>query len=396
MSIRVLHLFDYYLPTTLNWVSYLLRHLPADIQVEIGAPWIIQGEFWRPSFRAHRYPFPLAGVLAARSEADFPFLRRLFTRSQRFLPTYAHWLAGCLHRSPPDVLHAHFGPVGCLYASLARRLRRPLVVTFYGFDYEKILHKRPTFWQQYRRLFEQAARLIVASPFGAARLSALGCPSEKIAIVPPSPDLSVFCFQPKPKPSGRLHLVQAATFTPKKGHLVTLQALRLAQPFCPGLHLTLVGERHDARLYQQVLDFLQRHRLGDAVTLLAPVEHRQMPAFLAHFDAFIHPSQRAADGDHEASPVVLLEAQAVGLPVLATRHADLPLLVAHERTGLLVDEGDAEALAMAIRRFYDMENSEYEDFSQRARAHAVQHYDVHRSAERLQAIYKNLSAQNQW
>lgn len=386
---RVLHLFDYYLPTTLNWVSYLLRYLP-DTQVEIGAPWMIQGEFWQSSFRAYRYPFQLSGLLDARSEADFLAFRRLFTRSQRFLPTYAYWLAGRLSTSPPDVLHAHFGPVGCLYAPMARRLRRPLVVTFYGFDYEKILHTRPAFRQQYQRLFEQAARLVVASPFGAACLSALGCPSDKIAIVPPSPDLSVFSFHKKSKPAGCLHLVQVATFTPKKGHLTTLEAVRQALPACPGLHLTLAGERYDERLYRQVLDFIEKHRLGACVTLLPPVEHRQMPAFLAGFDAFIHPSQRAADGDHEASPVALLEAQATGLPVLATRHADLPLLVAHEKTGLLVEEGDVEALAQAIRRFYAMESAEYEAFAQHARVHVEQNYDVRQSALRLRALYAAL------
>ncbi|MCS7035762.1 MAG: glycosyltransferase family 4 protein [Saprospiraceae bacterium] len=387
---RVLHLFDYYLPTTLSWVSYLLRYLP-DVQVEIGAPWIIQGDFWQPSFRAYRYPFQVAGLLEARTEADFPLFRRLFTRSQRLLPTYAYWLAGRLSASPPDIVHAHFGPVGCLYAPLAQRLQRPLVVTFYGFDYEKILHTLPAFRREYQRLFERAARLVVASPFGATRLSALGCPLEKIAIVPPSPDLSVFLFHKKQKPAGRLHLAQAATFTPKKGHLTTLEAVRIARSHCPGLRLTLAGERYDVRLYQQVLNFIEKHHLRDCVRVQEPIAHRQMPAFLAQFDAFIHPSQRAADGDHEASPVVLLEAQATGLPVLATRHADLPLLVAHEQTGLLVEEGDAEALAGAIQRFHDMESAEYEAFAQRARAHVEQHYDVRQSAERLRALYGALS-----
>ncbi len=384
---RVLHLFDYYLPTTLNWVSYLLRHLP-ESQVEIGAPWIIRGELWDASFQAYMYPFQWVVPSAVRSEADFPLLRRILTRTQRFLPAYRHWLAGQLHRRPPDVLHAHFGPVGCLYAPLARRLRRPLVVTFYGFDYEKVLHRRPALREQYQRLFEQAARVVVASPFGAARLSALGCPTERLAIVRPSPDLSVFVFRPRQKRAGQLRLVQVATFTPKKGHLTTLEAVRLARPHCPGLQLTLVGERYDGRLCQQVADFIHKHHLEDCVRWLGVVEHREMPDFLGAFDVFIHPSQHAADGDHEASPVALLEAQATGLPVLTTRHADLPLLVLHEQTGLLVPEGDAEALALAIRRFYDMETGEYEAFAQRARAHTEEHYDVRHTARQLRALYE--------
>ncbi len=386
---RVLHLFDYYLPSTLNWVSYLLRYLPEGM-VEIGAPWIIRGSFWPSSFRAYQYPLQWLGLLDARTEADFPLFRRLFTRSQRLLPTYAYWLAGRLHSHPPDVLHAHFGPVGCLYAPLARQLRRPLVVTFYGFDYEQILNRRPSFRKKYQQLFEQAACMVVASPFGATRLAALGCPTERVAIIPPSPDLSCFVFKPNTKPSGQLRLAQVATLTPKKGHLTTLEAVRLARPHCPGLHLTLAGERYDSELCQQVADFIRQHRLEDCVTWLGPVEHRRMPSFLATFDAVVHPSQRTADGDHEASPVAILEAQAVGLPVLATRHADLSLLVAHEQTGVLVGEGDAEALAAAIRRFHDMDTVEYEGFAQRARTHVEQHFGVRRSAEKLRLLYESI------
>ncbi len=386
---RALHLFDYYLPTTLNWVSYLLRHLP-DVRVEIGAPWIIRGEFWAPSFREYRYPFQLPGLFDARTELDYTWVRRLFTRSQRFLPTYAHWLSGRIHSSPPDVLHAHFGPVGCRYLPVALRLRRPLVVTFYGFDYESILNRRPELRRQYQQLFRQAACIVVASPFGAAQLKKWGCPSDKIAFIAPAPDLSFFAFRGKQKPSGRLRLVQVATFTPKKGHLTTLEAVRLARPHCPGLHLTLAGERHNVELCREIAHYLRQHRLEGCVSWLPAVPHGQMPAFLADFDAVIHPSRYAADGDHEASPLALLEAQAMGLPVLATRHADFPLLVRDGQTGVLVEEGDAAALAEVICRFYNMAPAEYEGFSRRARTHVEQHFDVRRSAENLRALYASL------
>ncbi len=386
---RVLHLFDYYLPTTLNWVSYLLRALPEG-WVEVGAPWIIRGALWYPSFRAYRNPLQIPPFWNARAEEAFPRIRHLLTRSQRFLPTYAYWLAGRLHADRPDVLHAHFGPVGCRYLALAQRLRRPLVVTFYGFDYEKILNNRPSFRQKYRRLFESAAYLVVASAFGAERLHAIGCPIHKIAIVPTGLDLSVFVFRRRKKPAGKLRLLQVATFTPKKGHLTTLEAFRLARARCPGLHLTLAGERLDARLCRQVSDYLRTHHLEDAVSWIGTIAHEQMPAFLTEFDAVIHPSQRAADGDHEASPLALIEAQAVGLPVLSTRHADIPLLVAHERTGLLVPEGDAAALADAVRRFYEMDDEAYQAFASRARAHVEAHFDVRRSAQRLRQLYESI------
>ena len=101
-----------------------------------------------------------------------------------------------------------------------------------------------------------------------------------------------------------------------------------------------------------------------------------MADFLAGFDVFIHPSCHAPDGDHEATPVILLEAQATGLPVIATDHFDLPLEVIHGRTGLLAPENDPVALAGHIRRFYWMENAEYQMFSHNARQHVEAGFDV--------------------
>lgn len=390
-TVRVLHLFDFYLPATLSWVSRLLGHLPPAVEVAIGAPWIVQDAFCNPRFRYHRFPLQVPGVFDAVSEVQFPFWQRLLTRSQRFFPTYPPWLYRQLRQEPPDILHAHFGPTGCLYLPLAQKLGRPLVVTFYGFDYEKLLHHRPVFREKYRMLFAEAATVVVASPIWREKLVDMGCPVEKIALVRPSPDLAHFPVAQRAKPAGRLHLVQVATFTPKKGHLTTLEAVRLAREVCPDLHLTLAGERYDAALVREVEAFLQRHALGDCVTWLPPVRHDQMATFLAGFDAFIHPSQRTPDGDHEAGAVVLLEAQAVGLPVLATQHYDIPDQVAQGRTGLLVPEGDAPALADAIRQFYFMENATYQNCRANARQHVEGRYDVRESVRDLMAVYARLA-----
>lgn len=397
---RVLHLFDYYLPATLSWVSRLLLHLSKSDAlhsklktVSIAAPWIVDNAFCSPEFGYYRFPLQVPGLLDAKTETEHPFWQRLLTRSQRFFPTYSPWLWRQLRHHPPDILHAHFGPTGCLYLPLAKKLKRPLVVTFYGFDYRKLLHQRPVFRKKYRELFAGAARVIAASPLWQAELERMGCPPEKIALVRPSPDLERFPFAPRTKPAGRLHLVQVATFTPKKGHLVTLEAVRYALPDCPGLHLTLAGERYDAALSRQVWEYIGQHKLESSVAWLDTVEHGKMPAFLAGFDAFIHPSQRTPDGDHEAVCVVLLEAQATGLPVLATRHCDFPDQVRHGETGLLVEEGDAQALADAVRKFYWMENEPYQVFSRNARLLVEQQFDVRTSAAQLMKIYRDMILQ---
>ncbi|GAB4497955.1 MAG: glycosyltransferase [Saprospiraceae bacterium] len=386
---KVLHLFDVYLPSTLSWVARLLDALEG-VEVEIGSPWMVQNQFFISKFKHRVFPPQRYFFSKTTSEFDFPFWQKIFTASQRRLPTYPFFLEKTLKNAPPEILHAHFGPTGCLYLPLAKKLGCPLVVTFYGFDYSKLPNLRPVFQEKYRQLFKEATKVIAASEVGCEKLESMGCPPEKLAVVPPSPRIETFPFFERKKMTSQLRLAQVATFTPKKGHLTTLEAFRLALAECPNLHLTLAGERQDKALVHRLHDYIAMHRLEEKVTWLDFVSHHEMATFFRQFDVFIHPSCHAPDGDHEATPVVLLEAQATGLPVLATDHFDLPNEVLHGKTGLLAPEGDATTLAAHIERFYFMENSEYQQFSRNARLHVEQNFDVKKSAVRLQNLYQEV------
>ena len=58
----------------------------------------------------------------------------------------------------------------------------------------------------------------------------------------------------------------------------------------------------------------------------------------------------ASDGDAEGCPVVVLEAQVAGLPVVSTRHAGIPEVVQNGTTAFLAEEGDVKALAKGLER----------------------------------------------
>lgn len=386
---RVVHLFDWYLPSTLSWVGRLLVHLTG-VQVEVAAPWIIRNQFYHPQLKHYVFPPQQYAFPNLVSEWSHPHWQRLFARTQRFVPLYRHWLQTQLERHPPDLFHAHFGPTGCLYLPLAQRLDRPLVVTFYGFDYQKLLRNRPVFRRKYRELFASAARVLAASPTGCRALEALGCPADKLAVVRPSPDLRLFPYTDRHKPPGQLRLVQVATFTEKKGHLTTLEAFRQALATCPNVHLTLAGERYDSAVVRAVAQYIDRHSLAQHIDWLGTVPHADMHTFLGRFDMFVHPSCTAADGDHEATPVVLLEAQATGLPVMATRHFDLPDEVEQGRTGWLVPERDAGALAAVMQQCYALPDNVYRDYCRQAREHVERHFTVEQSARQLENVYREL------
>lgn len=90
--------------------------------------------------------------------------------------------------------------------------------------------------------------------------------------------------------------------------------------------------------------------LSDRVTLLGALKQEEVMAYLARAGVFALPSVVTARGDRDGIPVALMEAMAVGLPVVSTRVSGIPELVEHGSSGLLAEPGDAKELAQCIER----------------------------------------------
>jgi glycosyltransferase involved in cell wall biosynthesis len=125
---------------------------------------------------------------------------------------------------------------------------------------------------------------------------------------------------------------------PRKGQAILLEALALLQGKVD-VRLTLAGSGPAEESLRQAAD---RLGVAGAVTFAGPVSQDDLPALLAKHDVFCLPSFA------EGLPVVLMEAMAVGLPVVSTPIAGVPELVTDGSTGLLVPPGRADALAEAL------------------------------------------------
>ncbi|MDX1912009.1 MAG: glycosyltransferase [Saprospiraceae bacterium] len=372
----------------MNWAYRFMCATPG-VEQWVAAPWKIHNGY-ENAFRF--FPHPLQTGLNFFPDNEWAHARfaGVLLRLEKYGPLYRHWLEKKLKRERPDVLHAHFGPVGCHYAAMAQRLDIPLMVSFYGYDFKRTLFQKPVLREKYRRLFEVAARLTATGTNSAEWLVQLGAAPEKIISLPLGVSTDDFAFHHRHKIPGQLRLLQVATFTDKKGHLDTLAAFQLALQNCPNLQLTLAGERQDRALFSAIKTFIRSHRLEQKVRLLDFIPHARLPVLMREADLFIHPSRTSALQDVEGSPVVIAEAQATGLPVISTRHADIPMLVLHEKTGLLAPERSPEILAGYIKHFYQMDHSAYQSCAQAARRQITEHFSVEKTGERLLACYQSM------
>ena len=128
-----------------------------------------------------------------------------------------------------------------------------------------------------------------------------------------------------------------AQFIPRKGHRYLFGAWPAIRAAVPNARLLLLGQGETEQACQ---DFVQR--AGFADTIHFGGYRRDLPEFLGHADLLVHPVLREGLG------VCLLEAQAAGVPVVASRAGGVPEAVADGASGLLVPPGDAGALGDAI------------------------------------------------
>lgn len=380
---KIAHLFDTYLNVTENW-SYRLISQLKEVEVYIVTATILN---------RNTFPLPLARfstpLYTQPIMPDSPVIYRLLKLFSR-----VYWLNFVLPHDlkQVDLLHAHFSVVGWEYRKLQRKLDIPLVVSFYGFDYEWLPRNHPEWQKRYKILFDEAALFLAEGSAGREKLVSMGCPEYKVRVARLGVNLNEIPFVLRSKGTNSLKLVQVASFTEKKGHTTTLRAFARAAELYPNMYLTLVG-KDPFGLRAELDEIIAEYGITNRVEFVDGIDFAKLHEFLIDFHVFIHPSRHSGSGDSEGgAPIVLLDAQATGMPVLTTNHCDIPDEVIHNVTGILVQENDDEGLAEAIGRFYKMGEAEYHNFCTNARRHIEENYDVIKSAEKLREIYTEVIA----
>ena len=298
---------------------------------------------------------------------------------------YMERFSQVLRSNGSRLLHAHFGNTGTLIMPLRRYLGLPLVTNFYGADTAPS-STDPTFPELRRRLFVEGDLFLVEGPHMRQRLIDLGCPPEKIRIqrialrISDLPPAKNYRGQDSPQP----RLLFAGRFVEKKGLVYALEACEILARRNLRFELRVIG---DGPLNDSVRRFVRDRRLNGFVQFLGFLSYADYLRELREADALVQPSVTAANGDTEGgAPTTILEAQALGVPVVATRHADIPNVVARDGSAFLVPERDSRALAEALERLITAPEV-WPRMGEAGRAHVREFHDVSREIDRLEDAY---------
>ena len=298
-----------------------------------------------------------------------------------------------LRRDPPDVVHAHLTDATIWCAALARRLRRPLVVTLHVLPgtgavagWRGALRRRLE-----RRALRRADALLAVSAAVRRAWLADGLPGERFEVVHNGIDTALFAGAAADATAreamrrrlgveeGEPLLLAVSVLRRRKGLRTLLAAFERLLAERPQARLAVVGDGPEGEALRGIAA-----PLGDRVVWAG--YQAEVAPWLAAADLFVLPSR------DDAFPTALLEAAAAGLPAVAAASGGVPEIVAVGETGLLVTAGRAEELAAAIGGLL-ADPARRATMGAAARRRAEERFSLATWSARLEDLYRRLAGE---
>jgi glycosyltransferase involved in cell wall biosynthesis len=262
-------------------------------------------------------------------------------RGRRGLADFARagWLAAQLRDDGVEHLHSHFISSPADVAELAARLS--------AMPFSISAHAKDIYLSDERDLKRKldAARFTVTCTEVNRRTLAAIAPNADVQRMYHGVDHRLFHPRQRLLAGEAPLIVSVGRLREKKGLDILIEACARLRARGQAFACEIVGYgQEQAALEAQIA----RLDLGAQVRLVGKLAREQVIERYARAAVYVQPARIAADGDRDGIPNVLLEAMAMGLPVVASRVCGIPELVEQGVNGLLVEPDDAAALAEAI------------------------------------------------
>ncbi len=342
--------------------------------------------------RKNEHSFPFDNLRCLREDLSYfsLFFNRAWNKLFHRYPQILLWL----WKDAPNLTHAHFGPGGYYILPYTRYLNIPLITSFYGYDAYKLPRQDASWRDRYQRLFREGRLFLAEGPAMRKKLIELGCPSEKVIVHHIGVKLEKYEFRVR-QPDDQIRIMVCGRFIEKKGIPYAIEAFKkVISKTKTDVRLTIVGDSDSEGTLtdekRKILNAISEYKVGNAVTMTGYVPHSELLKIAYDHHILLAPSIHASDGNAEGGfPVILTEALATGMPVVAFNHCDIPEIIQNGTSGFLVPERNVNALAEKL--IYLIEHSEIWPAMGRAgRAYVEANYDINKLNDRLVEIYQQL------
>jgi glycosyltransferase involved in cell wall biosynthesis len=348
---------------------------------------------WRPVLVGEReiQALPLGGLpVATAFRGSATLLQRAVGLTCRALDRPSPHIATVVRRVAPRLIHAHFGFDGVEAWPIARRLDVPLLVTLHGSDITTRMQwfaegRAGRRWQNYpKRLARLASEksvtfIAVSENIRQAAISA-GLPEERIAVRRIGIDRSRFTPGGAPVGQRRPVILFLGRLVEKKGCRFLLEAFKVVRQQVPAAELVIAGDGPErAELVRDAASI-------GGVRFVGAYTHDQANALLSEARVFCLPSITAESGDAEGLPLVVLEAQAAGVPVVTSARGGATEGIHDGVTGFAFPERDVTQLAQKLLLLLT-DDALAAQFSSAAPGFVALNHDLFQQTADLETLY---------
>ncbi|NJK64631.1 MAG: colanic acid biosynthesis glycosyltransferase WcaL [Synechococcaceae cyanobacterium SM2_3_1] len=287
-----------------------------------------------------------------------------------------------------DIVHCHFGPLALTTLKFREigLLQGKLITAFHGFD--MTLYPQDHGWQCYQPLFAEGNLFLPISHHWQGKLISLGCPSHKTSVHRMGINCDHFQYRPRDlKVNEPVILASVCRLVEKKGIEYGIRAVAQLVNQWPNLQYWIIG---DGTLRPQLEALVNQLQLTAQIHFWGWKKQEEIITLLYQAHILMAPSVTSIDGDQEGIPVALMEAMAMGLPVVSTLHSGIPELVEDGVSGFLVPERDSDALADRLHQLLTQPKS-WMDMGWSGRRRVMQDYNIKSLNDQLEAIYQEVS-----
>jgi colanic acid/amylovoran biosynthesis glycosyltransferase len=278
-------------------------------------------------------------------------------------------------------VHAHFGQVPATVAWFTAELGNRIgddewswSVTIHG--WHEFVNEREA---SLRQKVAAAKFIVCISDFTRSQLMRIAHPRdwEKLHVIRCGIDTSNFAQRTEREIARPPRVLMVARLSPEKGHLVLLEAVKLLSDRGRRIDLDLVGPGEYGTELRSLAESLG---IADRVHFLGACSPSEINQQLRTSDVFCLPSFA------EGLPVALMEAMAVGVPVVTTYISGIPELVIDGWTGMVVPAGRADMLASCIERLCD-DDELYASIVAAGRTRVEEQHELTRNVPALAALF---------
>jgi len=251
-----------------------------------------------------------------------------------------------------DIVHLHWAIPNGLGAIFLKKIYKiPYISTVYGEEIH--LSKRYHMIPALRFLVNNSSKIITISTATKNFCLEAGFDGEKIDVVPFGVDTDFFRSLDVYKDEKIFQILAVGYLIERKGFEYLIRSMPLVLEKHKEVRLKIVGS---GPLKSKLKELIYELDLGNVVEMMENVSDEELLMIYNFADLFVLPSIVDSQGNTEGLGVVLLEAMACGIPVIASNAGGITDIIIHNETGLLFNEKDTEKIAELIN--FSMENKQ--------------------------------------